>query len=378
MSYLKQIDPSSVGKITKEKLLFGTDGTNTLSGTNLTFTLADRTDLTTEKSNLFMSFNLPITDEQKLFFTSGGTFQNTFFTGFNTDKIIVVEIPKNQYGELIDGKTIKLTIPQNSGSGATYLIDIYTTFEDLGGNRSQYNKKTSESSLNAEFFGQPRFDFTGRPINPKTDSNEFYESNIAFMFSDTIRRPLNNSGETWSENYSLTNNNPYTTSSTTNNSDRKNLFDFGLDKPIGIAYLDKGFFVLTDIDVVNNFVSGATATDVSRIANGNFKPTKYSFTGATNSGITTTFSSFSYEYALNLLCIAGSNEFYSTLNPTAAQLEGNPLGSVTSYLGEDKPILVTELGIYDENNNLLALAKPDKPISKYWYETIAFLVKIKI
>ncbi len=71
-------------------------GINILSEDNLKFTKADRTDTTVRPyGNLFVSFNLPTTRQQKVDFT-GGTYSTTAFSGFNQDNIIIVEIPKNE------------------------------------------------------------------------------------------------------------------------------------------------------------------------------------------------------------------------------------------------------------------------------------------
>lgn len=371
--FLKRIEQGQINQITKEKVPFTNDtienGVVFLSGSSINFTLIDRT-IPSEKNNLFSSFNLPYTEDQKEAFITG-RYANSQFSGLSQNKYVVMEIPTNSYGELIDGKTLKVSIPQYSGS-TEVVVDLYATYENTGLERNYYNGLFSEASLNAEFFGQPRIDFNGKLINPPADSNEPYESNIAFLFADDIRKPLGEPGNTWSLNYSNIAARPYTISNGLT-TDVKPLFNFRNDKPVGIAYLDKGFVVISDPTLVDRFYNPATPAQT--IGSGFTGLTKTTYSAST---VNTQFFSYNNEYALNLVCIAGANEFYSTQNPTAAALEGKSDGDVVSFLDTETPVLITEVGLYDDNNTLLAIAKPDRPISKYWYETVAFVIKLKI
>ena len=107
--FLKQVDQSS-GGFKKERTWLNSGNLITLTSSgspksnHISFTIADRTDLTSRQyGNLFSSFNYPITDAQKILFTgttfANGGFSNTAFSGVgNQNKICVIDIPKNQYG----------------------------------------------------------------------------------------------------------------------------------------------------------------------------------------------------------------------------------------------------------------------------------------
>ena len=104
--FLKQVDQTS-GGFKKERVwlnsgnLITLDSSGSPKSNHISFTIADRTDLTSRQyGNLFSSFNYPITNEQKIKFTgttfANGGFSNTAFSGVgNQNKIVVVDIPKD-------------------------------------------------------------------------------------------------------------------------------------------------------------------------------------------------------------------------------------------------------------------------------------------
>lgn len=340
--------------------------TTTLSGPNLFFTKADRTDLTNRPyGNLFASFNLPITQTHKNDFLSGGTFYNTALQNINQDTVIIVEVPKNLYGEVIDGKTITLNIPQKTGS-TEYQVSLYCTyFSDSTQNTVQGNNNTqySDSTPQAEYFGVP-----------STNENN-YQTNIGFLFSNSIKSPQVNTGTTWgawTTTYKFDPNNPLS------NTNTKQFAQFDgqyKDQSVGIAYLDKGFFVITDPTLVANFnytsgfssgyddiISGSTysgSTDFTQIY----------FTGSSYSNAS--FASYTTEFVQNITCIGLPNEFYESTNPTYFDVYPN------GNLNND-PVYITEIGLYNANKELIAIAKLSQPIPKNKFNTISFNINLKI
>lgn len=370
MDFLKEIESNTgIDPITREKISFSGTGQVTLFGEDLRFTYAERTDIDNrEFSNLFVSLNLPVAERDKDKFESGGQFFNTIFSGFNVDSIVIVEIPKNKYGELIDGKTFQLTIP--TGQTNPTPVTLYGTYEDTQNNLAYYNRQTSETSTKSVIFGQPQFDFEGKLVNPSIQG-EPYQSNIVFLFSDNIRRPKSNASLSWSTRYST---NPESKHFTLLNGLKKELFSFKDDLPVGIAYLDKGLIAITDPFLVANITTGGTSY-ITGAPNAQPKFTQIYYSASTSAN--TSYYSFNYEYVLNLLCIAGSNEFFTTTNPTAAELLGNA-DNIASFRGQDLPVVITEIGLYDEEKNLVAFGKMSEPIKKYDYENIFLNIRIKI
>lgn len=343
--------------------------TNTININKLKYTKADRTDLTIRPyGNLFSSFNLPITDSQKAVFNTG-IFANTAISGVNVNQVIVIEVPKNEYGELIDGKTISLNIPIVS-SGSTTNISVYGTyFTDSSQNVNLANTIFSDSSSQAAYFG----------ITPNADND--YNSNIVFLFSNYIKPPQLNTGTTWNQwttAYKYNSINPLGSLSNKQFavfSNDLNPNNNTSDKVVGIAYLDKGFFVITDPTLVSNFAySAATSSGYDNIASGstytgNANFTQIYFNNTTLSNAS--FTSIKTEFIQNIYAMAMPNEFYESENPTFLEtyIDGNP---------NNEPVYITEIGLYNANKELIAIAKTSEPIPKNKFNLVNFEIKLKL
>ena len=83
---------------------------------NLKFTYADRTNNSREEVNLFSSFRLPVNSQSISDFTSVSAFNDNAPSYLNQDVIIFAAIPKDEYGEMIDGKTIKFEFQTTGGT----------------------------------------------------------------------------------------------------------------------------------------------------------------------------------------------------------------------------------------------------------------------
>jgi hypothetical protein len=344
--------------------------TNIINVNNLKYTKADRTDLTVRPyGNLFSSFNLPITNQQQSLFNSGGTFSNTAISDINVDEVIIIEIPKNQYGELIDGKTIKVTLPIVSG-GTNVGIDCYGTyFTDSSQNLNNSNNNLSDATAQAAYFG----------ITPTGDND--YNSNIVFLFSNFIKPPQLNTGTTWNQ---WTTAYKYNTNSPLNSLSNKQFAVFSpnlnpnnntADEVVGIAYLDKGFFVITHPQLVNNFAySAGTSSGYDNITSGttytgNDTFTQIYFNSTTLSNAS--FTSIKTEFVQNIIAFAMPNEFYESENPTFLEtyIDGNP---------NNEPVYITEIGLYNANKELIAIAKTSEPIPKNKFNLINFQIQLTL
>ena len=175
MPYLKKVENAGSNSFTKQISSFGEQS---LTGNQLKFTYCDAIDFSSRPyGNLFASFNFPITNGQKLDFAT--TNSNNAFNFFNNiNQFIAVEIPENKYGELIDGKTFKLSFPINSGSSIS-VIDCYATYflPDGSTDTKIMDKQYADTRSESAYFG----------IDPA--SNELLSSNIAYLFSNQISKP---------------------------------------------------------------------------------------------------------------------------------------------------------------------------------------------
>ena len=291
------------------------NGMLTVSGANLTQSVINRNDITTDSLvNLYYSFGLPlnINDDTKytgVTYMNGG-FSDTALSGLSVSKILVIGIDNANYGECIDGKTVKIEIPTSAG---TYTI--YSTYQGGVNTLTTLDTLTSDNALQTNKFG----------------------NNIAALVSDDIMKP--NGGDallSWATGYNTEKPFSINKKQTYNFQTNSNL-GVTADTLVGMVYLDKGFAVITDQTIVNNF-SATTAT-------------------------TTTFNSISTNVYQSVTCIADRGEFGSTTNPTF------DIGDIPR---------ISEVGLFDDGGNLIAVAKTDRHINKNVNEFLALGIKITL
>ena len=293
------------------------NGVTSVSGTNLSQVVINRNNYNTDSLvNLFYSFGLPLNSSDDnnytgVTYTNGG-YSDTALSGLAQTNIIVFGIKNTSYGECLDGKTVKLSLPTSAG---TYTI--YSTFQDKGLSTSVEDANIIETSV----------------VTANIDTN------IALLFSDNIKTPNGGSGSlSWATGYNTVK--PFTN----NAKEFYNLLsDSNLgqsaDTVVGIAYLDKGFIVITHPQIIANYDSITAAAAVA------------------------TFDSVSTAVYQNITCIAGRGEFGGSTNPT--------------FTTSDIP-RISELGLYDNLGNLIAMAKTDRHVTKNVNEFKAFNVKITL
>ncbi len=98
---------------------FSGNGWNTISGSTLKFTAAQRDPNNGRAfSNLYSSFSLPAISGDVTAFES--TWARNGVSALSQDDIIVVDIPSTEYGTLIDGRTVKLMF--HNDTGGTYTL----------------------------------------------------------------------------------------------------------------------------------------------------------------------------------------------------------------------------------------------------------------
>lgn len=315
----KPVSPKSSTIITQSSPL----GLTTISGSNITINYVNRADLTIDPLvNLYQTFGLSLDSTGDSLFTAttltNGGYANTALSGMAVSKIIVIGVNNSQYGELMDGKTVKVELPTSAG---TYTL--YSTF--LGG--QQLN-----TVLDAAYTDTASV--TGR-----------FGYNVAPMFCDAIMKP--NGGDaslSWATGYglskpfSLNNKKTYNLQTNTN-------IGLTADTVVGMAYLDKGFIVVTNPTIVNDALSSGTTL----------------YSGITATTVTT--DSVSTNVTQMITCIADRGEFATTTN--------------LSFGDGDIP-RISEIGLYDDLGNLIAYGKPDRQLTKAPNEFMAISVNINI
>lgn len=292
-------------------------GSTTVTGTSLSHNVIYLSAGTTDRLvNLYNSFNLPISNSEKTRFTgttfNRGGWANTALSGISADRILVVGVPNTQYGDLLDGKSVKLTLSGVTGT----IYSLYSTFQRKTTSASADDNAHVETSQQTSYF------------NP----------NYAFMFSDEIKKPNGNAAKSWATGYGTTK--PFSA----NNKERYNLttnssLGYTADTAVGISFLDKGFVVITDPTIVDDFDSSNASAS------------------------TCTFNSMATVVNQEIICIAGKGEFGSSSNRT--------------FTKGDVP-RVSEIGLYDLSNNLIAYGKTNTHITKTVNELKVFSVRISV
>jgi hypothetical protein len=181
------------------------------------------------------------------------------------------------------------------------------------------------------------------------------------------------SESTWNK---FTNVNKFSTNSLNNTGNKKWAKYDGalLDKPVGIAFLDKGFLLITDPTIVNNFnYTGATSSGYNNITSGltysggTSEFTRIYFTDTDAANIS--FDSVTTEYTQNILCLALNNEFITSNNPTY-QL---------AYQDENvKPLYFTQINLHNKNGKIVGIAKTSEPIKRTLSSVNIFNIKLKL
>ena len=322
-------------------------GETVVSGDNLTYTVIDKNDKTSSFTNYFESLRLPILESKKNLFTgttsTKGGWLDTAFSGLATNKVLMVVANNDSYGELIDGKTIKTTLPivtgYTSGGEATGITtyDCYSTFVNSG----QY----SLVQLDARYKDGSVF------------TNGLFGTDfpVSYMVSDNVQRPNNDSDKSWATGYDEFK--PFSVN-------YKELINtktvaptgINVDKVIGVAYLDKGIIAFTDPTIVNNIAIDFTGdTETGTVTN---DLGLYYYSGGT---FNTTVDSVVNNLVQNVICIAGRGEFFRSTNPT---------------IDINDEVRITEIGITDVTGEVLAIGKVDRQIIKKKNDFVIFDVQV--
>ena len=272
-------------------------GITSISGSSLGQLSINRNNFNSDSNvNLFYSFGLPLTSSQDALFTAttaaNGGFSDTALSGLAQTQILVFALNNANYGDVIDGKTIRLTLPTSAG---TYTM--YSTFENKGIQNKVEDGNIRDTSVTSNRFG----------------------SNIAFLFSDSIMRP--NGGDptlSWATGYNTVK--PFSV----NNKRLYNLqtnSNVGLtaDTAVGIAYLDKGILVITNPTIISNYDS-ITAT-----------------------GASATFNSVSTNVFQNITCIANRGEFGNSTNTTFSTSDVPRIGKTDRHITKN----VNEIKVFN-------------------------------
>lgn len=308
----KEVEPDSsrVFETTQEL------GYKIISGTSISQHIINLDDIETDNMvNLFHSFGLPMSDADmnRYVNTSNarGGFADTAFKELAKSKILVIGINGDEYGEYVDGKSLKITL-----NTTTQVYSIYSTYESKNSSLIDEDYSYVDKSNNMKHFGV----------------------NAVLLFSDDINKPNNDNTKSWSTGYA--HNKPFSVSGkeSFNFKDNPNA-SLVKDVPVGIAFLDKGFVVITNPTIVNNFDLNDPSSDETEI----------------------TFNSVRNRVSQSITCIANRGEFWASTNKT--------------WRDGDTP-RITEIGLYNNSDVLVAIGKLNETYLKSSHDFVAFNITI--
>ena len=341
---LKEVEPnSSILRMVSEEL-----SENIVSGDSLTYVSLNKNDNSSPFTNYFKSLCLPILSTRIDTFTAttstNGGWADTAFSGLGETNVLLGAIDNDKYGDIIDGKNVKITIPvgtaftPDGAVSATTTYDIYSTFPNTTFNRTTLDGAYKDnSSLPESLFG----------------SNE----KVSYLVCDDIQKPNNDPTKSWATGFetlkpfSLNGKELINVNSVTSTG-------IVADKVVGVVYLDKGLFAITEPSIVNNIgvdVVGESETGTETNPLG-----LYYYTGGT---FNTSIDSVDNNMTQDILCIADRNEFFRSENET---------------ITVNDTVRISEIAITNPAGTILAMGKFDRQVLKKKNDFVVLNVQIVV
>lgn len=331
--------------------------------TGVLWSKVDRTDLNAFATNYTTSFNIPFESDS---FSSGSTLSTSYpeLQQLNVNSFVIGAIDESNYNEMIDGRSITVSAP----SGHLLVSSTYNTLQ-----------KSEDNILLGKNVAFLFCDALNKPYTGTTDGGSFSRSGVtSWSASSYFDRPaavsyqnlqpmdINTDQRSWSS-VSKSVNIPQTYPTNTNQG-------YNYDMPVGFVALDKGFIVLTHPALVTGitWTSGILPLQGS-ISNSGGSTDRVGFSGTS---VFTSFHDVDVEYKTTVVVVALPGEFHFSNNPSwdfEANLQEYQLGS-----NNFDPTYVTEIGLYNRNDELIAIAKLDRPKEKGYTGVLTFSLGIEV
>jgi len=375
-----------------------------LSNSQISYTLADRTAVSVKYGNYFTAFNIPHIGNNQIFYSGGSVASaaraHPELFQLNVDKIVIIPIGVNHFNEYIDGRSITLTVPQWGGTSKTVISSFYSD--------EQRTLKKADSPL-PQYFGPKNVAFlfsndintpyTGTSNagaithnlaawNPTTD---YRDRPSAVAYSQLETSDLNTDTRAWTVAKKAVAVNQAYPKSLLASQDLLNGYNY--DIPVGFVCLDKGFIILTHPEIINDipWTSGSTSCvpgydNGSLMTNDGENVIIGSNAGATSATTSIVFTSttstlnfvdMSVRYMTSVLCIAMPKTFFISKNPTWP-LQRNLIEASPNGNQNFDSIFVTQIGLYNAMEELIAVAKLDRPVEKTYDNIMTFNLEIDV
>lgn len=342
------------------------------SSWSLVWSLIDRTSSlynTDILKNLYHSFGVAREDEELAIESSDGG--DSIYAG----KMAIAYIPQSECGSYIEGNTISVRVP--TGTGASQ----YVTF--FGSSWQGYADPVTGYEVSADFNSDSRI---------AGSAAVYLFKDAPFTGNVTGNRAHPNSGlSSWtSANIDSSVNYPHLRATDSSRAGAS------ADIPEGIALLEKGIicifdnlsanrtFVTTNMvnvalspiwsgQVASNWIA-TTITGATRIANNNpNNMNKVVFTGVNaDANSKLYYRPVTISHKTVYFCHAGQKEFNSTSNHTYDHRK--------AYFRPEEAdsVYITEVGLYNDADELVAYGKLSEPVRKDKLETLTVKVELSI
>tara|TARA_R110000851_G_scaffold85152_3_gene185298 strand:+ start:13287 stop:14387 length:1101 start_codon:yes stop_codon:yes gene_type:complete len=343
----------------------------TVSTSDLIYSLVDRTELSESFTHYFKSVNLPATSAT---LPTDSTLSQAFpeLQQLNVDKFIISAIPNAFYDEIIDGRSVTWVVPQNSGatiySSVTLVSSTYGTFSKKQNNPLLGNNIAFLfcDKINLPYTGYTDSGVVNKSSVSTWDTTNYLDRPSAVSYQNLAASDINTDQRNWVdvdlattvlENYPTTTNQGY-----------------NYDIPVGFVALDKGLMVITHPSIVDEMPWGLGKISPGGASNPTSGETNIFWNDSAKS--TANFYSIDIAYQTSVICIALPNEFFFTNNPTW-DYEAN-LNTYQEGANDFDTTYVTEIGLYNTKNELVAITKLDRPKAKGYTGLLTFTLKLDV
>lgn len=356
----------------------------TASGYDLRWWYVDRENIALmspfedDMKNLFHSFGISREDQEDWF----KVFNVTDY--YNAKRMVIITLPQSGITSMIDGSTLEVNIP--TGLTAGQHVTFYgSTFE-------AYPDPLTDKQISLEYadsvYGGAYCYLFANTYGQNCLPSATFEAGTHHPYTGNVNGAANpNAGEN-SWDHDAANVVPHLSASHWEEGDD------GKDQPYGVALLDRGIIVLFDMygrtDFIDNTILATGSSTLWTAAVGSFYADTFtggsaesnannnnrqeiSFNGSVGIvGASVTYRTIDQAYKMVYFCHAGQAEFNSTSNHTYNQKK--------AYFRpeESDSLWITEVGLYDDNDDLLAYGKLSEPVEKNKLETMTFKVELQL
>jgi len=339
---------------------------------------ADWSIATDELKNLFHSFGIARSDEEEWWKAFG-----TLTDYYNAKRMIIAVMPESECGSYIDGSTLRMAVPTDTAGNFFYLYG--STFNGSPYVNSQGVTYIAANEYDNSVYGCASCYLFGNTVG--TGNVGSYITDGEHPYTGQVDGGANpNVDATSWDHFQVDTTDPHIAATHWSHGDD------GRDTPLGIAFLEKGIFIIFDMygrdDLIADIPGLYDGAQVWTANTSNIRAyntttgvlntdqtvrQEISFSGAyAPSRASVTYRTVTHDYKMIYFCHAGQNEFNSTANHTYNHARAY-------YRPEEADsIWITEIALYDEDDIPLAYAKLSEPVEKSKLDTLTFKVSLNL